>query len=327
MIPVGTWGPTVGEVQRISEHQTDWSDGMTSTTTVLAMAIVITGVTVATAQESPRAAAEALLAADKGFSSAAAAVDAVSGLAAMFARDVIMPGPPGTLHRGIAAVTASLRANADNVEGRVAWTPIRVGLAADGQHGFTFGFMTLRKKDGSTMPLKYMAYWVKSAAGWRVAGYKRARRPEGDVSMTPMAPLLPASLVPADASRAAGHQASLSAAEKAFSDEAQTVGLGAAFTKWGSDSAVNMGGPNNAGYVVGAAAIGKNVGAGAPGPTSPVEWSTDVALVASSGDLGISFGYIRPNGKPPEGAPPNGNPFFTIWHRSSAAAPWRYIAE
>jgi ketosteroid isomerase-like protein len=280
-------------------------------------------------QPSPGREGETLRAAERAFAAAAASTDVVTALTAMFAPDVIMPGPPGTLHRGLAAVTASLRANPDNLEGRVEWAPIRLGLSADGQHGFTFGFMTLRKKDGSTLPLKYMAYWVKGASGWRVAGYKRARRPEGEVATTPMAPLLPAALVPAnsDAAHLEALRKNLSAAERAFSDEAQQVGLGAAFTKWGSETAVNMGGPDNAGYVVGAAAIGKNVGAGAPGPTSPVEWSTDVALVASSGDLGISFGYIRPHGKAPEGAPPNGTPFFTIWHRPSATAPWRYIAE
>jgi ketosteroid isomerase-like protein len=295
---------------------------------MLACALSI-GTGTGAAQPSPGTEGETLLAAEKKFAAAAAGTDVVTALGAMFAPDVIMPGPPGTLHRGLAAVTASLRANPDNLEGRVDWTPIRLGLSADGQHGFTFGFMTLRKKDGSTIPLKYMAYWVKGASGWRVAGYKRARRPEGDVAMTPMAPVLPATLVPArnDAAHLEALRKDLAAAERAFSDEAQQVGLGAAFTKWGSDTAVNMGGPNNAGYVVGAAAIGKNVGAGAPGPTSPVEWSTDVALVASSGDLGISFGYIRPNGKPPEGAPPNGTPFFTIWHRQSPTAPWRYIAE
>jgi ketosteroid isomerase-like protein len=281
------------------------------------------------AQPSPGTEGEMLLAAEKTFAAAAANTDVVTALTAMFAPDVIMPGPPGTLHRGLAAVAASLRSNPDNVEGRVEWTPVRLGLSADGQHGFTFGFMTLRKKDGSTMPLKYMAYWVKGPSGWRVAGYKRARRPEGEVAMTPMAPLLPPALVPvkSDAAHLDRLRASLSGAEKAFSDEAQTIGLGAAFTKWGSETAVNMGVPNNAGYIVGAVAIGENVGAGAPGPTSPVEWSTEVALVASSGDLGISFGYIRPHGKPPAGAPPNGSPFFTIWHRPSAASPWRYIAE
>ena len=143
----------------------------------------------------------------------------------MFAPGVIMPGPPGTLHRGLDAATASLRANPDNVEGRVEWTPIRVGLSADGQHGFTFGFMTLQRKDGTRLPLKYMSYWVKGSDGWRVAGYKRARRPEGEVSLTPMAPLLPAALVArrrVRRSRGDPPVKSLADAERAFSDEAQT---------------------------------------------------------------------------------------------------------
>ncbi len=303
---------------------------MTSHTTMaLAMLAAATLIVPARAQPTPAAAAEALMAADRGFSAAAAKTDAVSALTAMFAPDVIMPGPPAALHRGVAAVTAALRANPDNVDGRVEWTPIGAGLSADGQHGFTFGFMTQHRKDGTTLPLKYMAYWVNGATGWRVAGYKRARRPEGEVSMTPMAPLLPTALVApsADAARGEALRKALAEAERAFSDEAQTIGLGAAFTKWGSETAVNMGGPNNAGYVVGAAAIGKNVGAGAPGPTSPVEWSTDVAIVASSGDLGISFGYIRPNAKPADGKTPQGSPFFTIWYRATPTGPWRYIAE
>jgi hypothetical protein len=283
----------------------------------------------AAAQGSPQAAAEALLAADRAYSTASATTTAVEGLTAMFAPGVIMPGPPGRLHRGIAEVTASLRANPDNVTGRVTWAPVRVGLSADGTQGFTFGFMTQVRTDGTLLPLKYMAYWVKGASGWRVAGYKRARRPDGDMPTTSLPPLVPARLVPpvADEARRAALERSLTEAERAFSDEAQTIGLGAAFTKWGSATAVNMGGPNSAEYVVGAEAIGRSVGAGAPGTTSPVEWSTDVAMVASSGDLGISFGYIRPHGKPADGAGPQGQPFFTIWYRASPTAPWRYIAE
>jgi ketosteroid isomerase-like protein len=279
---------------------------MTRTTLLLATLSCALWTGTGAAQPNPASEGDTLLAADKAFAEGAAATDAVTALTAMFAPDVIMPGPPGTLHRGLAAVTASLRANPDNLEGRVEWTLIRMGLSADGQHGFTFGFMTLRKKDGSTLPLKYMAYWVKGASGWRVAGYKRGRRPEGEVAMTPMTPVLPAALVPttSDAAHLEALRQNLSAAERAFSDEAQQVGLGAAFTKWGSATAVNMGGPDSAGYVVGAAAIGRNVGAGAPGSTSPVEWSTAVALVASSGDLGISFGYIRPNAKSADGKIP-----------------------
>ena len=287
------------------------------------------GVPLAARQDSPQAGAEALLAADRGYAAASATIDAVAALTAMFAPDVIMPGPPGRLHRGLAEVTASLRANPDNAEARVTWTPARAGLSADGAHGFTFGFMAQRRKDGTLLPLKYMAYWVKDASGWRVTGYKRARRPDGELPSTSMPPLVPARLVPAvaDAARRAALERGLTDAERAFSDEAQTIGLGAAFTKWGSATAVNMGGPNSAEYVVGAEAIGRSIGAGAPGTTSPVEWSTEVAIVASSGDLGISFGYIRPRAKAADGVAPQGQPFFTIWHRASPTGPWRYIAE
>jgi len=48
------------------------------------------------------------------------------------------------------------------------------------------------------------------------------------------------------------------------------------------------------------------------------------AIVASSGDLGITFGHIRSN-DPASDSPPFS--FFTIWRRTSPDAPWRYIAE
>jgi len=279
------------------------------------------------APSSPSAAVEGLLAADRRFSTAAATVDLVTGLTAMFDPDVVVPGPPATLHRGLAAATTLLRQSPDR-EARASWTPIRGGVSADGRHGFTFGVMTLTHADGRTVRQKYMAYWVLGPRGWRVAGYKRAPRPEGATPAT-MAPYLPGMLVAPtdDAAVIERHRASLVQAERAFSDEAQAVGLGPAFAKYGQPTAVNMGGPASAGFVVGAEAIATLVGAGRPpGPPSPVEWSSDIALVASSGDLGISFGIIRPNGPPPPGAPP-GAPFLTIWSRPSSDAPWRYIAE
>ena len=59
---------------------------------------------------------------------------------------------------------------------------------------------------------------------------------------------------------------------------------------------------------------------------SPVSWSADDVLVAPSGDFGVTFGMIRPNGPPPEGQPA-AIPFFTIWMRDGPDQPWRYVAE
>src|SRR5436190_7160408 len=38
---------------------------------------------------------------------------------------------------------------------------------------FTAGFMTITRADGAVNPGKYLAYWEKQAAGWRVLVYKR----------------------------------------------------------------------------------------------------------------------------------------------------------
>lgn len=280
------------------------------------------------AGEAPERVAASLLAADRAAAAAAANVPLVDALMAMFHDDVIVPGPPARLYRGRDEVRAYLAASPD-ADARATWTPIRAGVSADGRHGFTFGFMTVTRADGTTTPLKYMAYWSREQGPWRVAGYKRARRPEGEAPLTTMPALLPARAVAptGDAAIRDRHRASLVAAERAFSDRAQRIGLGPAFREFGAPTAVNMGGAASVPYVVGNDAIATLIGSSNPQPTSPVEWSTDVALVASSGDLGISFGFIRPNEKAADGSARPGAPFFTIWQRAAPDAPWRYVAE
>jgi hypothetical protein len=88
-----------------------------------------------------------------------------------------------------------------------------------------------------------------------------------------------------------------------------------------------MGGPNDAAFVIGSEAIGKAVGAGQPANGSSVSWSAESVIVASSGDLGVTIGYIRPNAPAGASPAPAPIPFFTVWRRASATAPWRYIAE
>lgn len=278
------------------------------------------------ASTSPQQVVDDLLAADRAFAAAAANVDTVTALSAMFHDDVVMPLPAGTFARGRDAAVEALRGNPFNPASRAEWAPVRGGVSADGQHGFTFGFMTLRGNDGSTRLAKYLAYWVRTPQGWRVAAYKRAPRPEGEVSLALMAPSLPDRIVAstADAATVTGYRESLRAAEQAFSDEAQRIGVGPAFQRNGRDDAMNMGaGP---GFAIGAQAIGDLVGGGEAASPSQIHWGADDALVASSGDLGVTFGLIRPNGAVPEGRPA-ASAFFTIWRRADANDRWLYIAE
>jgi ketosteroid isomerase-like protein len=276
----------------------------------------------------PQTAVSELLDADRRASAvSAAATNVVDGLMPMFADDVIMPVPGNVFARGRSAVNDALMKNGDNLRSRAEWTPIRGGISADGRHGFTFGYMTLRRDDKTEVPLKYLAYWVKQPAGWRVMVYKRARRADGAVTATLMPAALPARMTPPtlDSSLIARYRDSLRQAEQDFSDEAQKIGLGPAFAKWGSADAVNMGPPTAPAFIVGAEHIGPSVQGDAPAGTSPVSWSADIVLVASSGDLGVSIGMIRPNTPAP--GQPAGFPFFTIWRRATPNDLWRYVAE
>src|SRR5260221_1315060 len=139
----------------------------------------------------PQSAVDELLAVDRAFAAASAKTDLVAGLTAMFADDVVIPMPTGQFVDGKAAVVAALRANADNLAARTDWTPVRGGISADAQHGFTFGYMTIHRGDGSDLPLKYLSYWVKQPAGWRVAAFKRSRANAAPPSRAPMPPALP----------------------------------------------------------------------------------------------------------------------------------------
>jgi hypothetical protein len=276
------------------------------------------------AQATPQQAVDELIAADRAFASAAAGkVNAIDQLTPMFAADVIMPVPGGKFAHGIAEAVTALKANPDNTTAKADWAPIRGGISADGTQGFTFGYMTVLRPDGTTTPLKYMSYWIKTPAGWRVAAYKRARRPEGAVSPEMMPASLPVKLVAPIPSAVAAAEREVAAAEKAFSDESQAIGVGAAFVKYGLPDAVNMGG--DAAFTVGNQKIGQAVGGDRPPLPNPLHWAADEKVIAaSSGDLGVSIGFIYQNATPADRKTPP-TAFFTIWRKVNGV--WKYIAE
>lgn len=273
-------------------------------------------------------AAEELLSADRRYSAASASTDLVTGISAMFAPDVMVPTPGGRFARGTTEAIAAMRMNPDNPRSKATWVPVRAGVSADGLHGFTLGYMTIEKPDKSQVPAKYLAYWVKGAHGWRVAAYKRSGRAAGNVSLTLLAPSLPSTMVSQlkGGSSVTNIRSSLDAAERAFSNAAQDIGLGPAFAKFGAPDAMHFGGPDDIEFLRGPEAIAKSVSAGSPEGKSPVSWAPDTVIVASSGDLGVSIGLIRGNDQPAASRAP-GFAFFTIWRRQTWSDPWRYIAE
>jgi ketosteroid isomerase-like protein len=281
----------------------------------------------ASAPSAPETVVDELLAADRSFSAASATTDLVSGLAAMFAPDVILPHPAGIANGAEQAIEV-LRANPQNAGARIEWTPVRASISADGQHGFTAGFMSMRLADGKDVPLKYLAYWQRRPEGWRVLVYRRGQA-KTLPSLSAMPNVLPRRMVPpaSDEATISTYRQSLADAETSFSRDAQTLGMRAAFTQYGSPEAINLGGPDVPTFLVGNQAIGDGVGGQRPQTGSPVSWGPERTIVASSGDFGVTIGYIVPNAPGADGQRQPGRPFFTIWRRDSINDPWRYIAE
>lgn len=278
----------------------------------------------------PKQRAEDLLAADRGFAAANKKMDAIGSVSAMLSADVIMPVPGKGFAKGKDAVLDAIRAQPGFESARLEWTPFGVGVSTDGNQGYTFGFMDVHQADGKTVPLKYLAYWQREGSNWRVIAYKRGRRAEGAHSKGPGPMVLPDSRAWAGSQQVAqvDRAQGLAAAEREFSDMAQKIGLGPAFAEFGTRDSMNLGGPASADFVFGADAIAKVVSEGQPVNGSTVSWAADERVVVSDmGDLGLSVGFIRLNGKAEDGTAPPPIPFFTIWRRAAPDQPWRYIAE
>lgn len=271
----------------------------------------------------PKAALDELLAADRAFAAASARSEPIPGIAAMLDEDVVMPLPGKGIIQGKAAVTETLKASPAFQDGNVTWGPVRGGISADGTQGFTYGFLSVGSGDPAKRNRKYLSYWIKRPAGWRVVAYRQIPREAGDVSTEMFDSALPSftALPLANPAVVARHQQSLAAAEKSFSDHAQNVGLKTAFRDFGREDAMNM--YAGAGFAYGLDAV--VAGFKEEGPAK-IHWSTEKSFVASSGDLGVSIGMIRPN-TPPKAGEPVGFPFFTVWKRDTPSSPWRYIAE
>lgn len=270
-----------------------------------------------------KVAAEELIAADRAFAAAAQQTDFVTALSRMFLANVVVQAPGGHI-RGRDSAVAAMRASTWNIGARAAWTPVGGGTSSSGQDGFTYGYMTITRADGAVELSKYVAYWIRSQGGWRIAAYKRVPRAGGNVSIVPHPLSIATRALPVpDSATVARYADELSLAEHAFSRDAQAMGLGPAFAKWGAPDAVNTGGTNHAEFVRGPQAIATSVAAGLA-PNTRVEWAPAQVIVATTGDLGVSIGTIRIT--PPGGAMRE-VPFFTVWKRAWPSEPWRYVAE
>ena len=220
--------------------------------------------------------------------------DPVAGITAMLDEEAAMPLPGKGILIGKAAVDRGVQG-----QPRLPGRPRQLGAGARRHFRRRHAGLHLRlphrrlRRSPPGASRKYLSYWVKRPAGWRVVAYRQnpargGRRFDGDDRAgasglqrqaegrrrAASPPTRPASPPP----------------RKAFSDRAQIVGLKKAFGEYGRPDAMNM--YAGAGFAVGLDAV--IAGFKEEGPAK-IHWSTERSFVASSGDLGVSIGMIRPN--------------------------------
>src|SRR5215211_6017853 len=89
------------------------------------------------------------------------------------------------LGKGPAAARAFLERDTLNGRSRALWTVVRLDVSADGDDGYSYGYLDLVRPNGDTLPGAYKAYWRRTPQGqWQALAFSRGRRERG-----PIAPL------------------------------------------------------------------------------------------------------------------------------------------
>lgn len=250
----------------------------------------------------------------------AAAGDFVGAISDAIAPEGFYGAAVSTAGTGPAATRAFLERDSLNGKSRALVVIVRLDVSADGNDGYSYGYLDVIRPNGDTLPGAFKAYWRRGRDGqWRTLCFGRGRRAPGPLTQ------LPDSLTP----RATEYKswpmrdtveawASLRATEVAFSDSSATS-IMAAFMSFAAPDAGKIDG---SGYVFGREAIGREYLTPPPG-FAGIAWHAERGTVAGSNDLGFNFGPVTErNGA----SRPSSGGFFTIWRRQPNGE-WKYLVD
>jgi ketosteroid isomerase-like protein len=261
------------------------------------------------------AARAALVEAERAFSRLSQREGVRAAFLAYLAEDAVLfrPGPvPG---RELVAARPS-----PPIE--LSWWPVYVEVAASGDLGYTTGPYVLREtgpgQRGETQNGYYVTVWRRQADGaWKVVNDLGATTPppagsdaaaSGGVEHGRIGGGAPAGQGLAERTEAAQH--ALMAADRGFGGDATVHGARAAYMGVIADEARFY--RDGAPPAVGREAVGRLLGAYAQRSTS---WEPTAAVVASSGDLGYTYGKTAVMGPGRPGRIRQPGLYFRVWER------------
>ena len=213
------------------------------------------------------------------------------------------------------------------------WWPVYVEVAASGDLGYTTGPYVLREagagQGGETQNGYYLTVWRRQADGaWKVVADLGAATPPpagsdaavgGGVEHGRIGEGAPAGRGLAERAEAAQH--ALMAADRGFGGDATVHGARAAYMAViaGEARFYRDGAPP----AVGREAVGKLLGAYAQRSTS---WEPTAAVVASSGDLGYTYGKTAVMGPGKPGSIRQPGLYFRVWERQGDG-PFKIVVD
>ncbi len=271
------------------------------------------------------AAHDELLRADLARADSVTRLGFADGLTSNFASDVLYLRGGLPILRGKLAARAVASAESLGMNASVRWQPVRAEASSDFLSGFTYGYAIFGVAQTGAPALRvdrYIAYWRKEAAGWRIAGYAETY---GSPPPAMALPSAAADAVVADAQmpRQRGELETIRSADTDFSRDATKLGTGEAFGRFAAQDAQIFSGPGE--FITGPTAITESFGP--PGRKSSLVWHPVDGEMAKSGDLGFTVGNAVFNGERDDGALiVRYSKYLTVWKRQRDGT-WRYVVD
>ncbi|HET7787126.1 MAG TPA: hypothetical protein VFL36_14235 [Myxococcales bacterium] len=275
----------------------------------------------------------------------AAHLDALFAADAAHAADVAQLGPVDGVIRAMRGNVVYLAAGVDVITGRrevkaaveaanpdpantsLSLTTAGGDVSADGNFGFTFGWLERAAAEGVTYGT-YLAIWEREREDdFRITAYYTRSAPFPHIPPRAGFPLFlggaGAGGVPHPGS-VEGQRRSLSAADEAFSAQSVAEGTGIAFPAWANPDFMMAFGRNFVG-LVGEAEIAGAYGVSVPGEV--LQWAPVWASASGSGDLGVTVGKAIDTLTLADGSVTRTcSKYLTLWVRRADGS-WRFIAD
>lgn len=270
---------------------------------------------------------DALLRADLGRADSVARLGIARGLASTLADDVLYLRGGLPIVRGRIAASAIVAAESLGTSTAIRWQPVRAETSKDGRSGYTYGYAVYSAIPSATAAPsirvdRYIAFWRREQAGWRIAGYAET------YGAPPPALTLPSAAVAGvllnmPMRHTTGALESMRAADVAFSATAAKVGTGRAFGEYAAENAQIFSTPGE--FITGPTAI--SAAFGPPTGNGTFDWYPVAGEIAQSGDLGFTVGNAEFSGTREDGAPTvRYSKYLTVWKKQHDGS-WRYVVD